>query len=65
MLSKGYLDTARTLLRVAQDMTNETVAERLKAIADDYRCRAEKAQQVENALTEPAVRRERTVVTPK
>jgi hypothetical protein len=29
MLSKGYLDTARTLLRVAHDMTNQTFADRL------------------------------------
>ena len=48
MLSKGYFDTARTLLRVAHDMTNQTVADRLKAIAEDYKHRAEKARQVEN-----------------
>ncbi|MGJ4942550.1 hypothetical protein ACQR1W_18390 [Bradyrhizobium sp. HKCCYLS1011] len=65
MLSSRYLDTARTLLRVARDTTNQTVAERLKAIADDYRHRAERAEQVENALAQPSARGERTAVRPK
>jgi hypothetical protein len=64
MLSQEYLDTARTLLRVAQNMADQIVAERLKAIMDDYQRRAEKAQQVETALAQPTARRERTAVTP-
>jgi hypothetical protein len=35
MLSKGYVGAARTLLRVAQDMIDRTVADRLKALAED------------------------------
>jgi hypothetical protein len=65
MLSKGYLDTARTLLRVAHDMTNQTVADRLKAIAEDYQHRAEKALQVENELAQPTVRHVRAAITPE
>ena len=38
-----YLKTAETLLRAAQTMTDRVVATRLKALADDYGRRAEKA----------------------
>jgi hypothetical protein len=40
---KQYLKTARTLLRAAQTMTDRAVASQLKALADDYQRRAEKA----------------------
>jgi hypothetical protein len=40
---KESLETARTLLRVAQTMTDQAVANQLKALADDYQRRAEKA----------------------
>lgn len=40
---KQYLETARTLLRVARTMTDRAVARQLKALADDYQRRAEKA----------------------
>ena len=36
MLSKEYLDTARTILRAAQTMTDPRVAGQLKALAEDY-----------------------------
>jgi hypothetical protein len=40
---KAYLETARTLLRAAQTMTDQAIAGQLKALADDYQRRAEKA----------------------
>lgn len=40
---KQYLETARTLLRAAQTMTDSAVASQLKALADDYERRAERA----------------------
>jgi hypothetical protein len=40
---KQYLKTAETLLRAAQTMTDRVVANQLKALADDYERRAEKA----------------------
>ncbi|KGT79550.1 hypothetical protein MA20_11800 [Bradyrhizobium japonicum] len=40
---KQYLKTAQTLLRAAQNMTDRAVAGQLKAFADDYERRAEKA----------------------
>ena len=49
MLSKEYLNTARTLLRVAQNMTDQTIADRLKALAEDYERRAEKASHADAA----------------
>ena len=39
---KEYLETARTLLRAAQTMTDRAIAGQLKALADDYERRAEK-----------------------
>ncbi len=36
MLSKEYLDTARTLLRAAQTMTDSRVVGQLKVLAEDY-----------------------------
>jgi hypothetical protein len=40
---KQYLETARTLLRAAQTMTDSAIAIQLKAIAEDYERRSEKA----------------------
>jgi hypothetical protein len=40
---KEYLETARTLLRAAQTMTDRAIADQLKAFADDYERRAKKA----------------------
>lgn len=46
---KGYLKTAETLLRVAQTMTDRAIAGQLKALADNYERRAEKAAQADAA----------------
>lgn len=46
---KQYLQTARTLLRAAQTMTDEAIAGQLKSLADDYERRAERASQVDAA----------------
>ena len=46
---KQYLKTAQTLLRAAQTMTDQAIAGQLKALADDYERRAEKASQVDAA----------------
>lgn len=42
---KQYLETARTLLRAAQTMTDSVIASQLRALADDYERRAEKTSQ--------------------
>jgi hypothetical protein len=51
MLSKEYFKTARILLRVAEDMAERAIAERLKALAEDlaedYELRAEKASRID------------------
>ena len=39
---KQYLETARTLLRNAQSMTDSAVAFQLRTLAEDYQRRAEK-----------------------
>jgi hypothetical protein len=49
MLSKEYSETARTLLRAAQTMTDPRVAGQLKALAEDYERRAEKASHADAA----------------
>jgi len=49
MLSKEYLDTARTILRAAQTMTDQRVASQLRALAEDYERRAEKAAHADAA----------------
>ena len=36
MLSKEYQNTAQTLRRVAGNMTDQTIADRLEALAKDY-----------------------------
>jgi len=40
---KEYLKTAQTLLRTTKTMTDQAIAGQLKALADDYERRAEKA----------------------
>ena len=45
----AFLETARTLLRAAQTMTDRAIAGQLKALADDYQRRAEKASHVDAA----------------
>jgi hypothetical protein len=47
--AKEYQETARTLLRAAQTMTDRAIAGQLKALADDYERRAEKASHVDAA----------------
>jgi hypothetical protein len=49
MLSKQYLETARTILRAAQTMTDQHIAGQLKALAGDYERRAEKAAHADAA----------------
>ena len=44
---KEYLETARTLLRAAQTMTDSAIAGQLKALADDCQRRAENASHVD------------------
>ena len=53
---KEYLKTAETLLRAAETMTDRAIAGQLKALADDYQRRAEKASRVDaaNALARSA-----------
>jgi hypothetical protein len=46
---KEYLETAQTLLRAAQTMTDRAIAGQLKALADDFQRRAEKALHVNTA----------------
>jgi hypothetical protein len=46
---KEYLETAQTLLRAAQTMTDRAIAGQLKALADDYQRRAERASHVDAA----------------
>ena len=46
---KAYLETAWTLLRAAKTMTDSAIAGQLKALADDYERRAEKASHVDAA----------------
>lgn len=58
MLSKEYLDTARTIFRVAQTMTDQRVASQLKTLAEGYERRAERAALVDadKALARSAAR---------
>jgi hypothetical protein len=46
---KEYLKVAQTLLRSAQSMTDLAIAGQLKALADDYQRRAEKASRIDAA----------------
>ena len=56
-----YLKTARTLLGAAQTMTDDVIASQLKALADEYERRAEKASRDDaaKALARAAARAER------
>jgi len=45
----AYLETARTLFRAAETMTDRAIAGQLKALADDYQRRAVKASHVDAA----------------
>jgi hypothetical protein len=51
MLSKQYLETARTLFRVVRSMADQAVADRLRALAQDYERRAEQASDTDSANT--------------
>jgi len=51
---KEYLETARTLVRAAQTMTDQHVAGQLKALAEDYERRAEEAASAD--VTEASAR---------
>ena len=42
-----YLKTAQTLLRAAKTITDQAIADQLKALADAYERRAEKASHVD------------------
>jgi hypothetical protein len=46
---KEYLKTAQSLLRAAQTITDRAIASQLKALAEDYERRAEKASRVDAA----------------
>ncbi|MGV7214673.1 hypothetical protein [Bradyrhizobium sp. UFLA05-112] len=54
---KQYLKTAQTLLRTAKTMTDMAIAGQLRALADDYERRAEKASRddADKALARSAV----------
>ena len=47
--SKQYLETARTLIRAAQTMTDRAIAGQLRALAEDYERRAERASKSDSA----------------
>ena len=47
--SKQYLETARTLIRAAQTMTDRAIAGQLRALAEDHERRAEKAAHIDAA----------------
>ena len=47
--SEAFLETAETLLRAAKTMTDSAIAGQLKALADDYQRRSEKASHVDAA----------------
>ena len=66
MLSKEYSATARTLFREAQTMTDPRISGQLKALAEDYERRAEKASRTDaaKALARSAARAETEESTP-
>jgi hypothetical protein len=49
VISKEYLHTAQALLRIAKNITDETIANRLMVLAGDYERRARKADLAEAA----------------
>jgi predicted ArsR family transcriptional regulator len=58
MISKEYVHTAQALLRITKSIADETIANRLMALAADYERRARKADLAEaaEALTPAADR---------
>ncbi|SFK31339.1 hypothetical protein SAMN05216525_1951 [Bradyrhizobium sp. Gha] len=54
--SREYLTIAQSLLRAVQTMTDRAIASQLKALADDYERRAEKASRADaaKAIARPA-----------
>jgi len=60
MVSKKCLETARTLPRADQNMTDPKIAGQLKAVAEDYERRAEQASHADmaKALARSAARAE-------
>jgi hypothetical protein len=46
---REYLKSAQTLVRAAQSMTDDVIAGQLKALADEYQRRAEKASHADAA----------------
>lgn len=46
---KQYLETAKTLLRVSKTVTDQAIADQLRALADNYERRAEKASHIDEA----------------
>ena len=64
MISKLYLHTAQALLRITKSITDETIANRLMALAAEYERRAHKAVQAEAAeALAPAA--DRAVASPR
>lgn len=59
MLSREYNNTAETLRRVARNVADQSIVDRLEALAADYERRAEKASLPDSALACSAARRER------
>lgn len=49
MLSEQYLKTASTLARVAREMADQTIADRLRALAEHYERQAERASTMDSA----------------
>ena len=58
---KAYLETVRTWLRAAETMTDRAIAGQLKALAEDYERRAEKAAHADAAKALARAERERRV----
>lgn len=58
MRSKEYSETARSLVRAAQTMTDPRIASQLRTLAEDYERRAKRASQTDapNALSRSAAR---------
>jgi hypothetical protein len=49
LVSKQYFCTARSLRRIAGNITDETIASRLKTLAENYERRAHRAELAEQA----------------
>jgi hypothetical protein len=62
---KEYLKTAQTLLSTAKTMTDQVIANQLKALADDYERQAKKAScgDAAKALTRSATGAELELLT--